>query len=372
MPQPFSIRHYFLRHKRKSLALMAGLILSMLVIAFVAGMISSVDENVRLAQSFISRFSVVDALTPEGIPEEKVEAMRSHPDVTAVYPVSQLTIQAPLLVGTTSVLLFTLDAGDLAEFAGDLNVTVLEGRLPAAAGEIAVSRQMAVGKGWQVGDVVGSEVNEGQSPRGRFEVVGLLGDDPYIALATTYREGDGVPGYAVFARPDRRAEVDAWLESAIAVENKIGALTKRSLDETLQDEMGAFSLILALLTAIVTITNTVVTTLLAYIFISQRRPEFALYLALGQPLGRVILRALTETSAVLFLGWAFGMACTTGLFWWVKQSFFDPRGLAFTVFNPTIVLHTLPSPVMITLVLAIVLTLMLSRLDYISVIEGRN
>jgi len=372
VPRPFSPFRYFLRHKRKSVALIAGLMLSMLVIAFVGGMISSVETNIRLAQSFSAHFSVVQALTPEGIPEETLAAIRSHPGVAAVYPVSQLQTQAPLLAGTTTVPIFAMDAGDLALFARDLNITVLEGRLPAAPGEIALSSQMATAKEWRVGDVVGSEVREGEALRGRFTVVGLLGDQPYTALAATDRTAAGVPGYVVLARPDQRAETDTWLATEVAVENEIRVITKQSVEESLEGEIGTFSLILALLTAIVTVTNTVVTTLLAYIFVAERRPEFALYLALGQPPGRVILRALTEMSAVLFVGWALGMAVTTGLFWWVKASFFAPRGLAFTVWNPTILLHTLPSPVLITVVLAVVLTLMLSRLDYISVIEGRN
>ncbi len=370
-PRPFSPLLYFRRHKRQTFALLAALILSLMVIAFVGGIVTSIQENVRLSRSYLRQVSLVSPLTPEGLSGERLALIERHPDVTRAYPVGRASTQIPLLVGDTPFRIFLLTPDDIGDLAQRLSLRLQDGRWPERAGEIVISAQAARAKGWRLDQEVGSDVTERESLRGRYRVVGLIAGDSWFGLAAL-GAGTDLPDRLLVPEAGRHAALNRWLQEQVAVPKQVQVQTLEETEAQLRRDLGSLTVLLTLMTAMVTLTGTVVTGLLLYIFVLQRRSELALYLALGHRLRTVLRRLLTETFTILMCGWLCGTLLTLALFWWLRQVFFDPRGLALQVINPTVLLHTLIGPVVTTLVMAIPIARMLTRFDYISTIEGRE
>jgi len=110
---------------------------------------------------------------------------------------------------------------------------------------------------------------------------------------------------------------------------------------------------------------------LNYVFFTQRREEFGTLHAVGRSRLWLVLRTMKETGSMITVAWLIGaVLCGIGLMY-IQAIVYTPRGLSLNPFNPTPWLLTFPIPLAVVAVSAGTIGRLLSRLDPVSVIEGR-
>jgi ABC-type antimicrobial peptide transport system permease subunit len=111
--------------------------------------------------------------------------------------------------------------------------------------------------------------------------------------------------------------------------------------------------------------------MLMNIYQSQRLVEFGLLQAIGYTKRQILSRVLSESVAVIVLGWALGVASALALLTTTKRLLMDPNGFALNIFEPRAYLYTAVIPLSILFVAFATVILRFRRFDPVSVVERR-
>ena len=278
----------------------------------------------------------------------------------------------------------------LAHSLGVVRYGIQEGHLPQPrSNEIVLSAAIAANRDLQVGDVIGGEMDDGDTlvsdnlPT-EMVVVGILSPDrPWIGFASyeylRSHELTASRGARLFVIPHegQKQALDSWLGNTDesdpgmdltqthVITYDCGRKRVQGNDDLLVLTFAALEFMIAAVAAIALAT-------LNHIFFTQRREEFGILNAVGRSRLWLVWRTMKETGSVVGVAWVVGaVLCGIGLL--VMQSFvYAPRGLTLDFFSPAPWLLTLPLPLAIVLASAGTIAWTLRRLDPVAVIEVRS
>jgi hypothetical protein len=179
-----------------------------------------------------------------------------------------------------------------------------------------------------------------------------------------------VPPVMLVARPGQKGALDAWLEAEVAGAN-VTVFTRRQQLSAIRNKAWQDMLAMALVEGIIAVVAALGLAVLNHVFVSQRRSEFGVLHALGYARRHLVRRVLGETAFTIGIAW--GLSAITGLavLLVLRTALFAPQGLSFDLLNLSPWLYTLPIPVAVLVVTAATTARTLSKLDAVSVIEGR-
>ena len=386
--RPLSPQTFYLRHRRQGLGMIGIVALMIVGVAFPAFLFAvTIDANTfRFAH--LRRVSVVSPRAGAFVDPGVTAQVRTHPTVASAVPAIRLgltIVVPPLSQNPASV--YAVSEGDLQVLLELYGMQLEEGRLPhPRSNELVVTRPVAMNRGLRVGDRVGRPVYE--DDRGiptEMVIVGVLsspsqdslesdlwltGFASYEYLRSHELYGSHPVSLLVIPVEGRKDELDAWLEESIASEQTSVQTYSAQLSEHREMTRGMF-LLCAVVEGLVALVAAIALGVLSYIFFAQRREEFGILHAMGHGRLWLVLRTVRETLSTVAAAWLIGAAvCIAGLIT-VQIGFYVPIGLTLDLFNPTPWLFTFPMPLTIVAVGAGLVAWMLSRLDPVSVIEGR-
>jgi ABC-type lipoprotein release transport system permease subunit len=391
---PLSSRVFYLRHRRRGLALLITTGLMVLGVAFPPFVITMmVDSSWPLQISYSSHVGIVSPRdTYQAVAPAVLAQIRGHPGVAHVIPVRALSMEARA-AQSSPLPVYAVREGDLQTLLDAYGLQVGEGELVRPrSDQIVLTHDLARNRGLSVGDAVGRPVNKLDGMPTALTVVGLLESS---SPALVEREGYRVPaaprwvGFTSYefvedheqyrAAPmhalvvpveGREEEVEAWLENNIAS-------PRVAVDTfgTSYRELRAFTrfamLFLAITESILAVVAAGALIILNYIFVSQRRDEFGILHAVGHSRARLIARTLREGVSIASVAWLIGAACCLVLLLGTQTIVYAPRGMSLDLTNVVPWLFTLPIPLVTVTANVGTIAWALSRLDPVAVIEQR-
>jgi len=390
--RPLSSWTFYLRHRRRGLALAVTMALMILGVAFPAFLFAPM---VNANQLFIEHLRYVSAISPRAgasVGPGVTAQVRTHPAVARVIPAIELHLMVDVPpVNRTTVRLYGVSEDDMPALIDLYGVRLEEGRLPRPhSNEILLSRAIAMNRGLSVGDKVGRPVYEDdyRIPT-EMEVVGILsrsspnlqGDAETADLWSGFASYEYLRSHELYSSypvsllivptEGRKGELDGWLEESVASE-QAAVRTYDTLLSGHRQNMWILLLAFGLVESIIATVGAVALAVLSYTFFAQRRGEFGTLHAIGHSRSWLVRRTVGEAAGVVAVAWLLGAAaCGIGLVF-MQADVYAPRGLTVDFFSPGPWLFTLPMPLAVVAVSAGLVVWMLSRLDPVSIIERRS
>lgn len=391
---PLSSWTFYLRHRLRSLALLASTSLMVLGVAFPAFVFTMMTDVIVPVWSYVSHASIVmPAPTYQAVNPAVLAQIRSHPAVAHVIPVRGLSMADNIIPYTLQVTVYGVRDQDLQMLLDAYDLHLAEGHLPEPrSSQIVLTRALARNRDLKIGDIVARSIDKRDSIPTELTVVGLLDS---TAPRLVQREGAHIPiaprhmafvSYEFVEHHERytsvpmhalivpveghEAEVEAWLEESIASPQvTVGTLSTvyRDANEGRREMMR----LLAVTESILAMVATGALAILNTIFVSQRRDEFGVLHAAGHNRAVLIRRTVKESVGIAGVAWLIGAACCAILVLGAQAFVYVPRGLSLDLPNLAPWLFTLPIPVAVVAASAGTIAWTLSRLDPVAIIERR-
>ncbi len=384
--RPLSPWVFYLRHRRRGLALAATMALMVLGVAFPALLFTPIAFTNQVLYEHLRYVSVVSPRLGSALDPAVVAQIRTHPAVARTIP----TLGTGLMIGLpplsqNTINVYGVSLDDLGNLLDLYGLQVEEGRLPEPrANEIVVTRAIVMNRRLRVGDRVGRPVYEADyALPTEMVVVGILSPspaspegDPWIGFASLeYLSSHEVyadqPARLILIPAEgRKAELDAWLEEQLA-SDETAVRTYRAWLEDLREMTRIMLWTFGGIEGVVTIVASVALAVLGYVFFSQRRDEFGVLHAIGHSRRCLVRRTVGETVSVVAVAWLIGAVVCLATLVYMRSALFVPRGTTLNLFQPGSWLLTLPVPLSVIAVSTGLVVWMLSRLDPVSIIERR-
>jgi len=397
LPQPLSSWTFVLRHRRRSLLLLAAIGLMVLGVALPRFL--NTVQNDSMLPAYLSYTSHATIISPgftySEIPPDVAAEIRTHPTVAHVIPVKTLSmvINVPMYGELASLPVYAVREQDLPILLDVYGLRLEKGELvQPRTGQVVLTSALARNRNLALGDEIGHPVNERDGMPTELMVAGLLES---TGPALVERAGYDVPpmprwaGFASYEYVDsheryagtpthmlvipvegRASEMEAWLQETIAsprVEIEALSTSYRRWEGLVQISQTIADIGIVILT----VAAGLALTILNYIFVTQRRDEFGVLHAVGHSRAALIARSLRESVSITAVAWLVGAAiCIAGVFY-AQAALYAPLGTSVDFADFTPWLFTLPIPLAVVVTSAGAIGWALSRLDPVTIIERR-
>jgi ABC-type lipoprotein release transport system permease subunit len=380
---PLSSWMFYLRHRRRSILLLAAIGLMVLGVALPGFLIGTInDSTLPLYLSYTTHATVVSpGFMYRAVAPDIVAQIRAQPTVAQAIPAKALTMVINLPpggeVGSIPIYALRLGEGDMVQPRSD---------------QIVLTSALARNRNLVLGDAIGHPVHERDGMPTELTVVGLLdstsptlveraGYDvplmPRWAGFASYEYVDSHERYAgapthllVVPVEGREAEMEIWLEETIA-SPRVRIETLGSSYRFWQTNVRTAQATIAIGSAVLSAVAGLGLAIMNYIFVTQRRDEFGTLHAVGYSRATLIARTLRESASIAVVAWLVGAAvCIAGMFY-AQATIYTPLGTSLDWTNLAPWLHTLSIPLAVVVASAGTVTWTLSKLDPVAVIERR-
>ena len=393
--KPLSSLTFYLRHRRRGMALIVGTALAILVITLPVFITSAITDVMKPNIEYLRYVSEVWSNEGRTVDAGVGGQIRSHPTVGYVVPVISLELQVPVPLGSAArTHVYGVPENDLSALVDSFGMQVAQGRLPRArSNEIALSESVAQNHGLRVGDTIDlpfyalGEVDQMIIYGTPVEMVvsGILRPgsgqtlspgDPWLGFASyeylESHESTSSRLVRLFVVPTegRKDELDAWLEQSV-ISAQTDVATYRAGYSEIQRSMIEMALVFALTEIGIMIVAAIAVATMNYIFFTQRREEFGVLHAMGRSRQWLVLRTMQEAGSMVTVAWLFSAVVYVISLVCVQVVVYAPRGLSLDIFDPIPWLFTLPIPLTVVFASTGTIGRMLRKLDPVTVIERR-
>ncbi|MBS1717404.1 MAG: ABC transporter permease [Armatimonadetes bacterium] len=375
---PLGTRTYLSRNAGKTVPLVAVIMLAAMLICSIVALMNSIPLSIRTIYRYTEESLVVGprgdpTQTPRIVQKLNEEAPVKLDRIILCRVVSTVVHS---IVGKWPFTVVGLEKDDMMYILKRQGITSWSGRLPDdGAAEAVISEPVARNLNLKIGStLLGPDKDDGYSPH-NVKVVGILHSDRWMMFTDVeyVRENHFPPLDVVLAfAPDLKQQhkLDLWADKAFKGD-RAGVFTYEQLD---RDTTQMFHILYKILDAVVAILVMVITIMMGMlinIHQSQRIVEFGLLQALGYTKKQLIYRVIGETTAVMALGWIFGLMASYVLLNILKRILMDPNAFALDVFDRMAYAYTIPIPFAILLVAIATVKQRFKRFDPVSVVERR-
>jgi ABC-type lipoprotein release transport system permease subunit len=382
---PLSPFAYYRRHKRRAL-LVAALTLGVHMMYSLTDVIGEIYyHSVR----YLTRMS---RLTFSGTSDSTVAAItsqiRAHEGVAYVFPENGLQANAPAVIGVAEFPILGVTEADLPVVMDACDLRLKAGRLiePWAA-EVILSEQLVRTLGLEIGDSVSHETDEDHYPTIMTELmlVGILESVPSAArpgvragfVSYEYLDSHELyqprsPNLLVIARQGNRTAVNDFVLGVIEGSGESTSVLLETYEgETQAMEMfrHSFNAMYGFADILVAAAAALVVGMINRIAITRRLSEFGLLHAVGYEKRRLVRRLALEIAVTACVGWGMGLLGGYVFSALLNSTFFAVRGAAVDLADPTPLLFTLPTPLLVIAWVNVSINRLLKRLDSVAIIE---
>jgi ABC-type lipoprotein release transport system permease subunit len=383
--KPLSSWTFYLRHRRRGLALTLTIGVMILGVAFPAFVFGPMIDAWITLFGHLQQVSIVSPLSQRTVDPAVTAQIREHAAVDGVMRAMRLTVRVDVPpMAHPLVPLYGVLEDDLPKLIGLYGAIEPGGRLPQPrTNQIVISKALARNRGWRTGDRIGRAHNSRQDDDLPTEmvIVGILDprpdqEDPWTGFASLeYLSNHEFYAYhpislLVLPEAGHKQEIDSWLEETIAGKQiDVQTLTGMQTDFRLAGWI--ILAVLGIVESVIAVVAAVALAILSYTFFTQRRDEFGILHAVGHSRRWLILRAAGESTSVVVVAWLLGaLLCGIGLVC-MQVTVFAPKGMAINVFSPAPWAFTLPMPLAVVAMSTGLLARMLSKLDPVTIIERK-
>jgi len=390
-----SVFTFYFRHPRRGITILVSTTLAILIIVLPTFVATATLDAMKPTIAHLQFVSEVWPNRSPTIDPGVIAQIRSHPAVEHLLPTRTSFIEMAIPLGDIGITnVYGIPNEDLPYLMGKLGVALLEGRLPnARSNELIIAQAVADNHGFKVGDSMSLpyRISSHISLLDPVDmtIVGIMDSQPdqaetgeafsksvWLSFASyefmeSYEEPfPETENFLVIPATGRKDELDAWLEGNIASPQTSVTTYGAQIHEFEEDIRFRTLLMMGIEVSMVLIAG-IAMTVMNYISLTQRFEEFGVLNALGRSRLWLTLRFVRETTGIAGIAWLIA-AGIYGIFLLLAQfTVFAPKGIVINLFAPLPWLLTVPIPLMITTVSAVLVSWVLYKLDPVATVERR-
>ena len=378
--RPLSPINYIRRNLGRTLPLGFVIVLSVFLIASVVTIVDSIDLTVLTIYNYTKAFTPIIPRSGRLRVDPDIQAqVRKTKDVDRVIETSGFFFNVNTVFGPFPFVCFGVPADQrayLMQRAGD----TLEpgGRMPAPGQpEAVVSEGIVRNRKLKLGDTVASPTDSGTlvSVPVPVKLVGILKGPTWMAFTSKEFADYALPlvPHSLLVTTKDPANQLAFSDKLYHDLNKVKVevFSFNALVHQLRTSLASMYLIMGMVNGTVIFVVALMSGMLSNIYFTQRISEFATLAAIGLRRSTLIWHAVSETAILTALGWIVGILVDWSAMSVMKGSLFEPRGMLINPSDLGAFAYTLPIPVFITLFAVATISIRLSRLDPVTIIERR-
>ncbi len=370
---------FYWRNRAKAIPLFLLVASSVLVVGTVATLTGSVLMSVYRATVKPYETCSLVISKQAGIPGDLANQIMTFEYVEETVPVLDSKVKIKGLFGTEGRTILAIPEYSREFCLTRIGLRVSKGRLPYAGEDgIAIHEEIAKAKGISVGDLVGREVNPDDYLWGLFRVTGILtGDIPcgiasleYFKAQWALDTGELDYAYLVFPREGYRDHMNTFLDTLPG--NQVLLRTLETAERQFRSESQNMDLLLWLVNFLVIAIISCAMGLLNTVHLLGRMKEYGLLAAIGLTPAQLVRRAFEEVLILALAGYVLGIAAAKVVLVCIAQFILGPRGIQVSQMGLRAFMFSLPIPLMLSVFSFATIGRHLLRLDFVSIMEGRD
>lgn len=313
--------------------------------------------------------NTISSLDGKDINKETLEEIKKMEIVDCLIPTSNiytLRFMVPGAADRTKVL--DLKEKDMNSFLEKQHMELLSGRLPKEGEkEITISEFISKNKNYNIGDMVGTDIDEFDTVPGSFKVVGILKGDGYYSICP-WKEEEFLEKYFVFAKEGQIDKLGNYLESFDKDKFDVATLEKTRADFNSSMEVMKTLDLVSIISLVVIV---IIVGISKYAEFLNRKEEIGLLNALGYSKGYLLRRAFLEVLVINVLGLVIGILIGVGVDYLLKQGFWSKLGVDLApLFTWKSIFISLILAMFTTLFTLIPINNLINKIDPIKTVEG--
>jgi ABC-type lipoprotein release transport system permease subunit len=376
--RPLAPSTYLLRNLGKTAPLVGVIMLAVMLVAGIIAMIDSIPYSIRTTYNYSQEMV---GITPRGDPTQTpliLDDVRKHSPV----PIERIVIcrvsstQIHSIVGKWPFYVLGLSRPDMEFYLQRQHSTGITGRLPEdGKPECVVSDPVAKNLDLKIGSAVqGPDQDESWSPS-KVRVVGIAHTDRWLIVnPIEYQRENHFPPIdlgMVFARNLHDQNIlDHWADEHFKGK-RAAVLAYFQIEKNTKDMFKTLFAILDVVIGTLVLVITFMMGMLMNIYQSQRLVEFGLLQAIGYTKKNLLARVLKEATAVIALGWLFGVLLAFAMLNVVRATLMAPKAFGLDTLDATAFRYTIPLPLTILLVATLTVYMRFRKFDPVGVVERR-
>ncbi len=379
--RPLSVWTYHLRNKRKTVPVIVVLALAIFGISISVVLAGALIKTTDLR---IQQYQYLVGVSPNhqkgytSINQRIQTAIRQNSHWRATYPAVMLATSISGVLGPTQMTVYAIDYASLEDILNDLELQVIEGRLPAeheARGNwLILGRLVADARGLSIGDEIGRDLDEMEWLPHRFRVAAIVEGPVNLSFASLHylvKESLYEQPQSLLAIP-KPGEITSLSQDLVTLEGEEVRVTTYEKEKTRRDEeFTQMSSIILTINLVLGFVFSLVVGLLNLLYYMQRLSELATLQAIGYGKRFLLRRVVLESLSLVFVSWLVGLTLAQLIFGFITLVFLGP-GVTLTAWDARTLLFTAPIPLMAGISGAITVGWSLARLDPIAIIDRKG
>jgi hypothetical protein len=378
--RPLSPITYFRRNLGRTLPLGFVIVLSVFLIASVVTIVNSIDLTVLTIYGYTRYFNpVIPRAGHLRVDAPTLARIAAEPDRDRTIDASGFFFNINTVFGSLPFVCLGVDDADrdyLMHRAGD---SLGAGRMPKSGlPEAVVSEGIVRNRKLKIGDIIASPDDSGSSLLSvpdQVKLVGILNGPTWLAFTSKDYTDDALPlvPHSVLVTTHNVNHQVAFGDLLYDTLDKrhVQVFSFHRLVDELRKTLSSMYLIMALVNGTVIFVVALMAGMLSNIYFTQRVSEFAVLAAIGLRRRLLVWHAVSETAILTSVGWVVGILVTWAAMSALRGSVFEPRGMLINPHDPFAYMYTLPIPLCISLFAVLTLSVRLSQLDPVTIIERR-
>ena len=401
MRNPLSPFTYYLRHKGQALLLLVLIGSLTLGVTIMVRLTDVVFDSFRYSFHYLTRMSrLMPSAAPDigwesrssavGTPDSGLVAqIQAHPDVAAVLPENGLYVGVPMgMVVPTPVL--GVSETDLPVVMEACDLRLKTGRLISPrTSEIVLSEEIVQALDLTIGDRVSYEINADyyRTIATELTLVGILESVPSDAgpevragfVSYEYLDSHELyqprtTNWIILPRPGSRLAVNDFVSDLVAQNTGAPSPHLQSYEDEMKnlvigEVQQGIGVVFAFLDILVAAAAALVVGIVHRIAMTHRLPELGLLHAAGYSKRSLVRRLVLEIAVIAGVGWAVGVLCEHAFAALLGSTLFAAQGLSMDVVNPSLLLYTLPAPLVVVAWINRSVRRTLNHLDPVAIVE---
>lgn len=391
--KPLSLLTYYIRNKAKVIPILAILTLSVLGISVTAAVSGSMfrEINSLYGNFYVNYYEVSIGFSADSEYEstdeyfEEVDRIRKNLEeneyVDYILEPKFARTKVQTMFGSEGATVVYLEEDDIDTFMDEMKVSLVKGRLPEKNDELVLGEGVMKNKKLEVGDYLGSDVDDEEWIEGKNKVVGIIAadsgklDESKFGIGTFKPNGQQEFRTFFLAHPveGKEEELHNYLMNLDDDVEDLWVETEQTVEESIDEEFKSINTLLWAINIVVVLTITSSVALLQVIFFMQRANEFGLLASIGYSKGFIIKRTLLEATVNILLGWALGIVFSEAVYKILNAEIFTPKGMAgLTILELNTFLFTIPVPIAVIVFSVGTVLRKLIKMDPVAIIERRD
>ena len=376
--RPLAPSTYLLRNAGKTIPLTAVIVLAVMLVSGIIAMIDSIPYSIRNVYRYAQEET---GITPRGDPSllpQLVETVKKqspvHIEKIITCRVSGSLVKS--IVGKWPFIMLGLSQDDMRYYAARQLTKGMEGRYPkVGAPEALISRPVAKNLGLKIGSTILKPDDIENFAPVPVKVVGIAETDRWYMIDSIEFQRENyfppIDDALIFARNTTdQNKLDHWVVDKFKGQRPV-IFAYFQIEKSTREMFATLYMILNVVIGALAIVITFMMGMLMNIYQTQRLVEFGLLQAIGYTKKQLLKRVLSESAAVIALGWVLGMVCTFGLLNVANIVLMTPKAFYIDVFDRQAYAYTIPIPFCILVVASFTVILRFRKFDPVGVVERR-